>query len=140
MTHRGLASLGFAVWAAALVLSASASHAQSYKQCQEKADGVIPELKECDAAELNRRAAMLNRLYKQLLHTVGPGQQAGLRKAERAWVAFADAECGFRMAPQVGFMDAPLVYNACRLELIARRIDDLQRAIKVAQFSKTFPD
>ena len=37
-------------------------------------------------------------------------------------------------SPEVGFMDAPLVYNACRLELIARRIDDLQRALKVAQF------
>ena len=134
MTHRGLANLGFAVWAAALAFPTTASHAQSYKQCQEKAGGIIPELKECDAAELDRREAMLNRLYKQLLAVVGPGQQAGLRKAERAWVAFADAECGFRMAPEVGFMDAPLVYNACRLELIARRIDDLQKALKIAQF------
>jgi len=134
MTHRGLASLGFAVWAAALVLSISASHAQSYKQCQAKANGIIPMLKDCDAAELDRREAMLNRLYKQVLVAVSPGRQVGLRKAERAWVAFADAECDFRMSAEAGGMDAPLAYNACRLELIARRIDDLQRALKVAQF------
>lgn len=92
------------------------------------------DLKDCDAAELGRREASLNRLYQQLLHAIDPGRQAGLRKAERAWVAFADAECDFRMSVEAGGMNAPLVYNACRLELIARRIGDLQKALKVAQF------
>ena len=72
-------------------------------------------LKDCDAAELGRREAVLNRLCRQLLHAFGSGQQAGLREAERAWVAFADAECGFRMATTGSGMDAPLIYNACRL-------------------------
>jgi len=134
VTRRGLASLGSAVWAAALALSTSASHAQSYEQCRAKAGGVTISLKDCDAAELDRREAVLNRLYKQVLHAVGPGRQAGLRRAERAWVAFADNECDFRMSGEAGGTDAPLVYNACRLELIARRTDDLQRALKVAQF------
>lgn len=133
MTHRGLASLGLAVWAAALVLSTSASYAKSYEQCQAEPDWSIMSLKECDAAELDRREAVLNRLYKQVLHAISPGRQAGLRKAERAWVAFANNECDFRMSAETGGMNAPLVYNACRLELIARRTDDLQRALKVAQ-------
>ncbi len=134
MTRRGLASLGFAVWAAALALSTSASHAQSYEQCQAEADWIIPSLKACDAAELGRREAVLNRLYKQLLHAVRPERQAGLRRAERAWVAFADNECDFRMSGEAGGMDAPLVYNTCRLELIARRTDDLRRAFEIEQF------
>lgn len=133
MKHRGLASLGFAVWAV-LALSPSASHAQSYEQCQAEADGIIPRLKDCDAAELDRREAVLNKFYKQVLRAINPGRQAELRKAERAWVVFADAECAFRMSAEAGGMNAPLLYNACRLELIARRIDDLQRALKVAQF------
>lgn len=139
MTRRGLASLGVAVWAAASVFPTSASHAQSYKQCLEKSGGITTELKDCDDAELNRREATLNRIYKQVLAAVGPGQQAGLHKAERAWVAFADAECGFRMAPEVGFTDAPLVYYACRLELIARRIEDLQKALEIARFYARVP-
>ena len=134
MTHRGLAGLGFTVWAAALVLSTSASHAHSYEQCQAKSGGNTMSLKECDAAELGRREAVLNRLYKQVLVAVRPDRQAGLRKAERTWVAFADAECGSRMSAEAGGMNAPLVYNACRLELIARRTDDLRRELKVAQF------
>lgn len=133
MTRRGLASLGFAVWAAVLVLSTSASHAQSYEQCQAEAGGITTKLKACDAAELDRRNATLNKLYQQVLHALGPERQTGLRKAERAWVVFADAECDFRMSAEAGGMDAPLVYNACRLELIAHRIDDLRRALKVAQ-------
>ena len=87
MTYRGSASLGFAVWAAALALSPSASHAQSYEQCQAEAGGVTTSLKDCDAAELGRREASLNRLHKQLLHAVDPKRQAGLHKAERAWAA-----------------------------------------------------
>ena len=133
MRRLGLASLGFAVWATALA-SIPASHARPYEQCQAQAGGVIPSHNDCDAAEPNRREAMPNKLYKQVQAAVGPGQQAGLRKAERAWVAFADAECGFRMAPEVGFMDAPLVHNACRLELTARRIEDQQKALEAAQF------
>lgn len=134
MTHRGLAHLGFAIWAASVCLP-SASHAQSYEQCQERAGGVTTELKDCDAAELSRREAMLNKLYQQVLHAVSPrGRQAGLRKAERAWVAFADAECDFRMSAEAGSMNAPLVYNVCRLELIARRIEDLRKALEIARF------
>ena len=117
-----------------LVPSTSASQAQSYEQCRENAGGVIPALKDCDAAELGRREAILNKLYQQVLRAVGPGQQARLRKAERAWVAFAEAECDFRMAPEVGGMDAPLVCNVCRLEVIARRIEDLRRTLEIAQF------
>ena len=132
MTYRGLASF-FALGAAALV-SLSTSHAQSYEQCQTEAGGVIPNLKDCDTAELDRREAVLNRLYKQVLAVVSPERREGLRKAERAWMAFADAECGFRMSAEAGGMNAPLLHNACRLELIARRIEDLQKALKVAQF------
>lgn len=134
MTHRGLASLGLAVWAAALALSTSASHAQSYKQCLAKAGGNTMSLKECDGAELGRREAVLNRLYKQLLNAVDPGRLAGLRKAERAWVAFADSECRFRYSGEAGFTDAALISNACRLELIARRTDDLRQQLEIAKF------
>ncbi len=135
MTSWGLAKLGFAVWAAASVCLTSASQARSYEQCQEEAGGITMDLKDCDAAELDRREATLNKLYQQVLHAVGPrGRQAGLRKAERAWVAFTDAECEFRTSAEASGMNAPLVYNACRLELIARRIEDLRKALEVAQF------
>ncbi len=138
MTHRGLASLGFAVWAVALVPSTSASHAQSYEQCKAKSGGNTMSLKECDGAELGRRETVLNRLYKQLLHAADHGRQAGLRKAERAWVAFADSECRFRYSGEADLTDAPLVSNACRLELIARRTDDLRRQLEIEKLLGKF--
>ncbi len=133
MTRRCLASLGFAIWVAVLVLSTSASYAKSYEQCQADPNWSIMSLKDCDAAELDRREAVLNRLYKQVLHAIGPERQAELRKAERTWITFSGAECAFRISAEAGGMNAPLVYNACRLELIARRTDDLRKELKVAE-------
>ena len=134
MTHRGSTSLGFAVRAAAVILSVSAAHAQSYEQCQAEAGGIVAKLKICDATELDRRDVMLNQVYQQLLHAISPERQEKLREAERAWTAFVDAESNFCMSAETGGMDAPLVYNGCRLQLGARRIEDLQKALKIAQF------
>ena len=65
---------------------------------------------------------------------VDPEQQEGLRTAERAWAAFMEADCHFRMSAEAGGTDAPLLYYSCRLELTARRIEDLRQALKIATF------
>lgn len=93
----------------------------------------MPKLKACDGEELRRRDAVLNQAFQQLLRAVGAERGAPLRKAGRAWVASSDAECDVRMSAEAGGQDAPLVCSACRLELLACRIDDLQRALKAAR-------
>ena len=136
--NRHLTALAFTVWVTS-TLSPYAARAQSgdeqsYEKCQDKAGGVIPSMKECDGAELQRRDAMLNQLYQELLHTVKPERQELLRRAERAWLAFMEAECAFSSSAEAGGMDEPIVYNGCRLELTAQRVERLKKALDFAQF------
>ena len=124
---------GFALAALALGAPAQASEG-SYAQCQKAAGGVDPQLHACDAAEITSRDAVLNQSYRKLLAAITPARQALLRTAERDWIAFRDAECAFRRSADAGGSDAVLVYDACRLDLTARRIDDLGKALNVSRF------
>lgn len=38
----------------------------------------------------------LNETYRILMHRLSPADQARLRIAQRAWLAFRDADCGWR--------------------------------------------
>ena len=108
--------------------------AQRYETCVAQAGGVTVQLKECDDAEMGRRDALLSQLFQNVLAAVDPERQEGLRTAERAWAAFMEADCRFRMSAEAGGTNAPLLYYDCRLELTARRIADLQQALKIATF------
>ena len=132
MSHRVCAVLALAGVVAAA--SASGEDLQTYEQCQQKAGGVTVQLQACNGAELTKRDAVLNQTYQKLLAALPAGRQGRLRNAERSWLAFADAECDFRMSAELGGTDAPLVAESCRLSLMATRIADLQQALKVAQY------
>lgn len=118
----------------AATVAATRAAADPYQDCRTAAAGVDPRLKACDAAELSRRDAQLNDAYRRLMAALPGVRQAKLRSAERAWVAFRDAECDFRASAETGGSDAPLVDAACRLELTAERLDALLKALKVARF------
>lgn len=147
---RCLTTLALAVWATVSMLSAPASHSQpaassgepartqSYKECTAASGGVTVELRNCDVAELQRRRAALDRLYREVLRTIAPERRELLRKAERAWTAFIQAECNFRSSVETGGSDYPLFVDGCYLELTAHRIEDLKGALKDAQFLKSF--
>ncbi len=130
--RRGLFVLaGIVATATSLDAPASAEPAgTAYARCQSASGGVTVRLKACDAAELRARDATLNALYRQLLAAIDAPRRARLQAAERAWIAFRDAECAFRMSGEAGGTMAPLIYNACRLELTAVRSQNLQEAIK----------
>lgn len=118
---------------AALDSPAHATEA-SYAQCQKAANGVDPQLKACDAAEIASRDAVLNQTYRRLIAMLSAPRQNLLRASERSWVAFRDSECEFRRSAEAGGSDAGLVYNRCRLDLTARRVDDLNKVLTVAKF------
>ena len=151
MTNRRQVALALAVWAAAAsILSAPASHSQpdasgerpsrtqSYKECTAASGGVTVELRNCDVAELQRRRAVLDGLYREVLRTVAPERRDLLREAELAWTAFVEAECNFRSSVETGGSDYPLFVDGCYLELTAQRIANLKKALKGAQFVNSF--
>lgn len=68
--------------------------------------------------------AELNRIYKRiegrLMHSQGPKQE--LIKAQRAWIAFRDAECRFAASGVEGGSAYSDVYQSCQEDITKARI------------------
>lgn len=65
--------------------------------CQEQPDGASTiGIVDCLARETAWWDGLLNRNYQELLQTYDTEPADGLRKAQRAWVAFRDADCTFQ--------------------------------------------
>lgn len=113
---------------------AAQSRQSSYTACVSAAAGVVPALKACDDHEIVARERALNLVYQQLLPVLDSARRTRLRAAQRAWIAFRDAECGFRWSAEVGGTDAALIATGCRIALTGSRTDDLRKTLRIAQF------
>lgn len=110
-----------------LALPAHAKEPQysiSHERCMATASTTVSML-ECNAAELKRHDARLNAQYKAALAAHGETQQAMLRDAQRQWMKYRDANCGFYAQLTGGTLDS-LNSSSCVLEETARRADELE--------------
>lgn len=71
--------------------------------------------------------AELNTAYKQIVARLAgdPDGLAALRAAERAWVAFRDAECAFQSSGVEGGSIYPMVQAGCLEGLTRDRLEAL---------------
>ena len=58
-----------------------------------------------------------------------PVAKSGLLKAQRAWLAFRDAECGLEAAGEAGGSAQPMIYNQCLSRLTQLRTEQLQKRL-----------
>ena len=70
----------------------------AYKPCGDKNSTM--EIVECIAAKTKVLDARLNTAYAALQRIIEPGQRDPLRNAQRLWIQFRDANCGFYGAQQ----------------------------------------
>jgi uncharacterized protein YecT (DUF1311 family) len=109
---------------AAMFLSAGAAQADECADPQDQATLNICAGKQFEAADRK-----LNGAYKKIEARLrdNPESLKMLVAAERAWVAFRDAECAFQGGPidQAGTI-RPLVVANCRTELTETRLKDFQ--------------
>jgi len=75
--------------------------------------------------------AELNTIYKKVVALL-PDEKAVelLRKAQRAWVAFRDADAAFHADEMRGGSAAPLLFYGQQTQLTKLRIKHLQRYLK----------
>ena len=127
-----------ATMTAALALLASAQDAEDRLDCEDPQYQV--EMNRCAALDFEQQDAELNRVWAQVIAAAReadgeinrefdqrPTEEAMLREAQRAWIAFRDAHCtveAYREA-RGGSME-PMVYEACRARLTEERIGQLQ--------------
>jgi uncharacterized protein YecT (DUF1311 family) len=89
-----------------------------------------PEMNEKSLAEFQKADARLNVTYKKLLADLDADGKKKLVIAERAWVAYRDAQADFEADQEArGGSMAPLIYNTACLELTEARIKELGKAI-----------
>ena len=118
--------------AATVLLLATGAHAEpkftpAYQKCLAAPSGQSTAgMIDCIGAELKIQDARLNRAYQgaQKRMTL-PRQKAALTKAQRAWIAFRDADCASRTDPDWGTLSR-IEANSCVLDRTAERADDLQ--------------
>ena len=81
---------------------------------------------ECIGVEFQVQDARLNRAYADAMgRMTTQDQKDNLRAAQRAWIAYRDADCLSRASPEWGSLSRVDAAN-CRLEHTYRRADDLQ--------------
>ncbi|EKM99580.1 MULTISPECIES: lysozyme inhibitor LprI family protein [unclassified Acidocella] len=71
----------------------------------------------CSYQAFQTADAALNASYRTLMAKLSPAGQTGLREAERDWVAYRDAQCGFETMGTQGGSIHPLVLNQCETAL-----------------------
>jgi uncharacterized protein YecT (DUF1311 family) len=80
----------------------------------------------CSLEQWKSADAVLNRDYHALLLRMDPKSQKLLRGAQRAWLAYRDAECGFIASPSEGGSVQPTVRYGCLLDATEKREEALK--------------
>jgi uncharacterized protein YecT (DUF1311 family) len=102
-------------------------------------------------SEINRCAdkayaeadAKLNVIYRQITSRLRSEEfqktLKALITAQRAWIAFRDAECAFVGSDSVGGSVNPLVVSSCLAELTNKRVEDLKQYLKCQEGDLSCP-
>ncbi|MFJ2449508.1 lysozyme inhibitor LprI family protein [Pseudomonas sp. NPDC087626] len=85
-------------------------------------------LNECAARQYKQADARLNTLYQQINGHLkdNPQGKKSLLTAQRAWLAFRDAECTFAASGVEGGSVYPLIHNQCLADLTQKRAETLK--------------
>jgi uncharacterized protein YecT (DUF1311 family) len=107
-----------------LLLVAATTARTALPQCEDKKS--TADQMECLGPALKKADAELNHVYQKKLKQL-PAENAGrLRKAQRAWLAYRDAQCNAAQERYVGGSIAPVVFVQCRLTLTQSRTKEIE--------------
>ena len=101
----------------------------AHAQCDDKPTTM--EMVNCMDVEVKKADAELNRIYQAALKKQRPENVVKLRKAQRAWIVFRDAQCAAEGAVYEGGTIQPIVEAHCRVKLTQERTKNLLAAYPV---------
>lgn len=127
LTRMAAAAAGAALACLVAVTAAAEEieYSPQYETCMDASNGVTFDMIDCMTAEHEIQDAELNAAYKTLRAHLTPERQEALKLAQRAWIAYRDANCDFYNDPDGGTM-ARLMANSCMLEATAERARELR--------------
>ena len=109
--------------AALLALAAAPAQAQDHLDCAHAE--AQQDMNQCADRDFHRADEALNRAYRAAMAKLDKDDAALLRSAQRAWLAFRDAECSYEAAPNQGGSIYPLIYDGCLTALTKDRTRQL---------------
>ncbi|MET0550316.1 MAG: lysozyme inhibitor LprI family protein [Xanthomonas sp.] len=95
----------------------------SYDTCITAAGGATPAMLDCISDEHAYQDQRLNTAYKAAMAKLGEAEQHALRERQRQWIAERDEKC---VADPDGGQAERVDAAECRLEMTARRADELE--------------
>ncbi|KWA82725.1 hypothetical protein WL29_26285 [Burkholderia ubonensis] len=109
-----------------LLLLAVAANTHAQANCANAADQAS--MSACAERAYRKSDAELNRAYEAVTARVRANRPLAekLVSAQRAWVAYRDAECGFSSAGAEGGSVHPMVVSMCLDDLTKARTESLQ--------------
>jgi uncharacterized protein YecT (DUF1311 family) len=103
-----------------------ARYTPAYGRCMDSADGQSTMgMIGCIGAETQVQDGALNAAYRKAMKDLNPRQKAKLQAAQRAWIAFRDAECASFLDEDWGSLSR-INANDCFLHMTAQRVIDLE--------------
>lgn len=95
-------------------------------ECEEAMDQAT--MNACAEQSFKKADGELNRLYRQIEKRLADDQNTKrlLVAAQRAWIAFRDAECTFSSSGAAEGSIYPMIVTQCRDELTRHRVDDFK--------------
>ena len=87
------------------------------------------EMNACFEREYREADAELNKTYEALRDRVSSTGRETLRDAQRAWIAYRDAQCAFESAGTEGGSIHPTIVAICRTELTRTQTRRLRRQL-----------
>jgi len=103
-----------------------ARYSPAFQQCLDAPTGQSTAgMIQCVGEELKIQDAALNVAWGETTASMNARQKAGLLKAQRAWIAFRDADCASRYDPDWGSMST-ISANFCMLRRTVERTIELE--------------
>ena len=84
------------------------------------------DMKICESQRLDAEDKRLNELYSKLVKKNDKQGQQKLKAAQRAWIAYRDAECDYAADSMRGGTGEGLIAVGCLANETKRRADELQ--------------
>jgi len=111
-------------------LSSEPDYSGNYQQCLDRSGGVTAAMSECNAQELRYQDGLLNSRYRALISGLNGKKRRELKEAQRLWIRYRDANCGFYNGLTGGTMDI-VVSGGCLVDMTARRAMELEAFLQL---------
>jgi uncharacterized protein YecT (DUF1311 family) len=103
-----------------------ARYTPGFQKCLDSPEGMSTMgMIDCIGAELTIQDGRLNAQYRKSMADLYPRQKAKLQAAERAWVAYRDAECASYQDEDWGTLSR-ITANQCELQMTVERLIALE--------------